>query len=148
MNGLYVQQMKAKIRKLRMIQVAHLVTIPILVWVANMVPPADSIEWSLWDWAITGFVLYSVCVGFFLRRKLMRSVGDALRKDPFDAKAVKQWQTAQLVGISLAEVPTVSGWALQFFFGVTIEQAASFYVAGLLLLLLWTPRMPTRALSA
>ncbi len=143
MNALYIQQMKAKIGKLRIIQVAHLITIPILVWVANMIPPADSPDWTLWHWIVTGFAVYSVCVGFFLRRKLMQGSLKALQDNPLDSKAVKQWQTAQLVSISLAEAPVVCGWVLQFFLGAMIEQAAPFYAAGLFLLLLWTPRMPT-----
>ena len=148
MNALYVEQIKAKIGKLRIIQVAHLMTIPILVWVANLIPPADSPEWTLWHWVVTAFALYSVCVGFVLRRKLMQGARKALRSEPFNPKAVKQWQTAQLVSISLAEAPAVCGWVLQFFLGAMIEQAAPFYAAGLFLLLLWTPRMPTTALPA
>jgi hypothetical protein len=146
-NAPHLSQIKAKLGRLRLVHVLHLVAVPILVWVANMVPSACSDEWSPWHWVIASFALYSVSAGFFFRQRLMHSVEGTLQKGAFDAKAVKQWQAAQHFGITAAITPALCGWFLQMFLCSTVEQAAPFYAASLLLLLLWTPRIPTTALS-
>jgi hypothetical protein len=125
-----------------MVYAAHLVAIPLFAWTALGASRAYSSEWTLWHWVAAGCAVYSALVGFFFPRKLMRGVEGALRKNASDAKAIKQWQAAQLLKMSSAVAIAVCGWALQILVGSSVWHASCFYVPGLLLLLLWSPRMP------
>jgi protein-S-isoprenylcysteine O-methyltransferase Ste14 len=127
-NVLGVQETKSKLRKLRQIHAVFVVSIPLLVWVAQSSCPSDSTHWTLWHWVITGLALYSAIVGFFFRRKLMRSVEDALRRDVCTPTALKKWQTAQLV--AMAEAIAFYGVVLQMVLGGPLWQASFFYAVA------------------
>jgi hypothetical protein len=87
---------KSMLRKLRLIHLVFIVSIPLCAWVAQSSCPSNSSDWTLWHWVITGLAVYSAFVGFFYRRKLMRSSEAALRGDASNSKALKQWQAAQI----------------------------------------------------
>ena len=91
------------LRKLRLIHLVFIVSIPLCAWVAQSSCPSNSSDWTLWHWVITGLAVYSAFVGFFYRRKLMRSSEAALRGDASNSKALKQWQSAQIVSMAAAE---------------------------------------------
>ena len=91
------------LRKLRLIHLVFIVSIPLCAWVAQSSCPSNSSDWTLWHWVITGLAVYSAFVGFFYRRKLMRSSEAALRGDASNSKALKQWQAAQIVSMAAAE---------------------------------------------
>jgi len=94
---------KSMLRKLRLIHLVFIVSIPLCAWVAQSSCPSNSSDWTLWHWVITGLAVYSAFVGFFYRRKLMRSSEAALRGDASNSKALKQWQAAQIVSMAAAE---------------------------------------------
>jgi len=131
---------KSMLRKLRLVHLVFIVSIPLCAWVAQSSCPSNSSDWTLWHWVITGLAVYSAFVGFFYRRKLMRSSEAALRGDASNSKALKQWQAAQIVSMAAAEAIAFYGVVLQMVLGSPLSQASSFYTIGLLLLLLWRPR--------
>jgi hypothetical protein len=92
---------------------------------------------------MTGLALYAASGGFFFRRRLMRRSEEALRKDPANPKSLKKWQAAQIIGMPFAETIVLYGVVVRMVLGGTLWQASPFYAAGLFLLLLWTPRLPT-----
>ena len=65
-----------------------------------------------------------------------------LVKDSSNLKALRQWKAGQIVGMAFAEAIVFYGVVVRMVLDGTLRQASSFFVAGLLLLLLWTPRMP------
>jgi|SRR5277367_3201254 len=134
--------MKSKLGKMRLIQSAYIVAIPLFGWVAESVHGRGSNDWTLWHWLMTGLALYAVLGGFFLRRKLMRRSEEALAKDASNPKALKQWQAGQLIGFACAEAIVLYGVVVRMVIGGALWQASLFYAVGLLLMLLWTPRLP------
>jgi hypothetical protein len=143
MNASNVQQIKSALGKLRLIHAAFVVAMPLFVWITQSVCGRARSEWTLWHWVMTGLALYAVWGGFFFRRKLMRRSEEALRKDSANPKSLKQWQAAQFIGMPFAETIVLYGVVVRMVLGGTLWQASPFYAAGLFLLLLWTPRMPT-----
>ncbi len=121
--------------------------IPFFGWIGESIRGHGSSDWTLWHWLMTGLALYAALGGFFFRRTLMRRSEDALAKDATDPKALKQWETGQLIGMSMAEGVVVMGFVVRVVLGGVLWQASMFYAAGLLLLLLWTPRLPTKPVS-
>jgi len=147
-NVLSIQETRSKLGTLRLIHAAFVVTIPLVAWVAQNSCPSASNDRTLWHWVITGLALYSALVGFSFRRKLMRRSEDAPRNDASNPKAVRQWRAAHFVGWAAAEAIAFYGVVLQMVLGGSIWEASFFYAVALLLLLLWTPRRSTTALSA
>jgi len=121
--------------------------VPFFGWIGESIRGHGSSAWTLWHWLMAGLALYAALGGFFFRRTLMRRSEDTLAKDATDPKALKQWETSQIIGMSMAEGVVVMGLVVRVVLGGTLWQASLFYAVGLLLLLLWTPRLPTKPAS-
>jgi F0F1-type ATP synthase membrane subunit c/vacuolar-type H+-ATPase subunit K len=143
MNADNVQQMKSSMGKLQLIQAAFVVAMPLFVWITQSVCGQGRSDWTLWHWVMTGLALYAAWGGFFSRHRMMRRSEESLRKDSANPKSLKQWQAAQIIGMPFAEAIVLYGVVVRMVLRGTVWQAAPFYAAGLFLLLLWTPRMPT-----
>jgi|ERR1019366_9164356 hypothetical protein len=139
--------MKSKLRKLRLVQFAMIAAIPMYEWVAESTRGRGSSDWTLWHWVMTGLALYAAAVGFFFGRRMIPRSEEAIAKTVSDPKALKQWEAGHLIRLASAEAIAVWGVALRMVLGGTLWQASFFYAVGLLLLLLWTPRMPTTPAS-
>jgi hypothetical protein len=139
------EQMKSKLGTLRLIHAAHIAAIPLFAWVAQSRCACDNSGWNLSHWVVTGLALYGGIGGFVFRRTLMRRAEEALRKDASSSKGLRQWQAANIVPMTMAESIVVWGVVLQMVLGGALWQASFFYAGGLILLLLWMPRIPTTA---
>jgi F0F1-type ATP synthase membrane subunit c/vacuolar-type H+-ATPase subunit K len=136
-----MNEVKSKLRKLRLIQFTMIAAIPMFGWVAESIGRGSS-DWTLWHWVMTGLALYAALAGLFFRRRLMDRSQEAFAKDASNPKALKQWEAGHLIGLASAEAVVVWGVAVRMVLGGALWQASLFYAAGLILLLLWTPRMP------
>jgi hypothetical protein len=141
---LHVNEINSKLRGLRLVQVALIASTLICEGVVETVVCPVGGDWTLWQWVITAFALYGVLVGFFLGRKLMRASRQTLAKDASDPKGLKQWKAANLMRLGVAGGVSNWGILLRIIFGAAFWQVLLFYAVGLLLLLLWTPKMPTQ----
>jgi len=140
-----MNEMKSKLRKLRLIQSAYIVAIPLFGWIAESTSGRGSSAWTLWHWVMTGLALWAALGGFRIRHRLIRRTEEALAKDASSPKALRQWQAGHIVGMASAEAIVLYGVVVRMVIGGALWQASLFYVTGLFLLLLWTPRMPTTA---
>lgn len=139
--------MKSKLGKLRLIQSVYILTIPLFVWIAESTRGRGRSDWTLWHWVITGLALWAVSGGFRIRRRLIRRAEEALAKDASNPKTLRQWQAGQFIGMPFAESIVLCGVLVRMVIGGALWQASLFYALGLLLMLLWTPRMPTTPAS-
>src|SRR6266576_6977246 len=103
MNAHNVQQIEPALAKLRLIQAAFVVAMPLFVCITQSVCGHGCGDWTVWHWVMTGLALYAASGGFFFRRRLMRRSEEALRKDPANPKSLKKWQAAQIIGMPFAE---------------------------------------------
>jgi F0F1-type ATP synthase membrane subunit c/vacuolar-type H+-ATPase subunit K len=137
-----MSEMKPKLKKLRLIQLAMIAVIPIFGWVAEFGRGRGSRDWNLGHWFVTGLALWSAFGGFRLRHRLLLRSEQAAAKDASNPKALKQWEAGNLIGLASAESVVLWGLVVRMVLGGALWQASFFYAVGLLLLLLWTPRMP------
>ena len=88
-------------------------------------------------------VLAAVMVGliFVARQAWLSSAVEALQMRPDDAAASMRWRTAYIVIFALCEATVLYGFVLRVL-GATLAQVVPFYAAGILLLLLFSPRKP------
>lgn len=142
-----MNEMKSKVGKLRLIQSVYIVTIPLFGWIAESTRGRGSSDWTLWHWVLTGLALWAALGGFRIRPRLIRRAEEALAKDASNPKALRQWQAGQILGMAFAEAIVLYGVVVRMVLDGALWQASLFYAVGLLLMLLWTPRMPTTPAS-
>jgi hypothetical protein len=137
-----VNEFKAGLSKLRLFQLAMIVSIPMFGWVAEIDRDPGSDSWTLWHWLVTGLVLWMVFGATRIRSRLIARSRQALAKDASDPKALKPWVSGQIIGIAIAENIALWGLVVRMVLGGAFWQALLFYTASLILLLIWTPRLP------
>ena len=137
-----MNEMKSKLRRLRLIQLAMIAVIPIFGWVAEFGRDPGSSDWTLRHWLVTGLAFWGALGGFRIRHRPLHRSEDALAKDLSNPKALKQWEAGHLIALASAESLVLWGLVLRMVLGGALWQALLFYAAGLFLLLLWTPRIP------
>lgn len=76
---------------------------------------------------------------YFRSQYLGRSL-EPLREQPADTAALARWRTGNIVSFTFAETITLCGLALKFL-GAAWRIAGPFFAVGLMLLLLWFPRL-------
>ena len=135
--------MKSRLSKLRLFHLAFIVSVPLYVWVAENIRHRGSSNRTSWPWVVTAFALCVALGGFRPRHRIISRSEEALAKDASNLKALKQWESGQFIGLAFAENIVLCGVLLRVVLAGTLWQASLFYAAGLSLLLLWTPRMPT-----
>lgn len=138
-----MNELKTSVSKLRLFQFAMIASIPMFGWVAEMARHPGSNSWTLWHWVVTAVALWIVYVGSSFRRRMLARATAALAKDASDPKAIKQWEAGQVVGMAFAENIVLWGLLVRMVLGGALWQASMFYSVGLILLLYWTPRLPT-----
>ena len=137
-----MSQMKPKLKKLRLIQLAMIAVIPIFGWVAEFRRDSGNNDWTLRHWLAAGLALWSAFGGFRHRHRLLFRSEQAAAKDASNPKALKQWEAGNLIGLASAESLVLWGLVVRMVLGGALWQASFFYAVGLFLLLLWTPRIP------
>jgi hypothetical protein len=85
-----------------------------------------------------------LCSLLLLRRKLVKPSEDALANTPEDAVAIRRWQSGYLMTYAFSEAIALYGVVLHFM-GFTLAQVAPFLIAGFVLILFYSPRLPARA---
>lgn len=82
----------------------------------------------------------NVAIALFVRSRYISSGEDALGGNPEDAEALAKWRAGQITSFALAESVMLFGIALKFL-GAEWKIAGPFFVVGLVLLLVWFPRL-------
>ena len=135
--------MESAFRKVRLIQWALLLAIPLFAWVAEIGRSKGSSDWTWRHWLAIGLCVWSVSGAFRLRSRMLRQSKEKLMRNTADAKAAKQWEAGQVISLAMAEGVAYWGLVIRMVFHGASWQASIFYVMGVLLLLIWTPRMPS-----
>jgi len=81
-----------------------------------------------------------VPIGAILRRKFLNGAEESLRKEPHDAKGLQLWRTGNIFSFAVAESVMLLGVA-QKFLGARWTISGIFFALGLLLLIVWMPRL-------
>ena len=133
--------MDATLRFLRVIQVAFLVAVVIYIAIAEKVGPREPKDVKQIQMVLAMLSVGLVAMILIVRQRMIPSSEEILRTQPEDLGALLRWRTANLLTLVLAEAVVLYGFVLRFM-GGTLLQAAPFYAAGVLLMVVFTPRRP------
>jgi|ERR1039458_2647462 hypothetical protein len=137
-----MNEIKANLRKLRLIQLGLIAALIIFACVAEIGRGHGNGDWISRHWLVAGLALWAASAGFRFRHRLLHRSGDALAKVASNPKALKQWEAGHVFSLVLAEGVALWRLVVRMVLGGALWQASLFYAVGLFLLLLWTPRMP------
>ena len=125
---------------LQMIRGAMLVSVLLYVAVGEFAARTPAAPPDLLLFYVLTFVaVIMVAVIMVVRRLFIKPALDALGTQDTDLAIVNRWRTGYIVSYALSEAVALYGLVLRFL-GFTLSQVAPFYVAGIILLLLLSPR--------
>ena len=93
--------------------------------------------------ALAGLVVLLAAV---LRKRMVGPSKDVLRKEPNDVRALARWRFGTLISLVLCEALAMIGFVVRFL-GYPLQQAALFYVAAGVLMMVWWPRLDRSAIG-
>ena len=129
------------LQQIRVMHIAFVITWFLFVFIlqAELKPPSKFIE-PVTVGAFALAALSSVNIGWTMRGKLLASSLEALQREPEDRIALARWRSANVLSFAFAESVTLFCLALKVL-GASWTTAGGFFAGGLILLLLWTPRL-------
>jgi F0F1-type ATP synthase membrane subunit c/vacuolar-type H+-ATPase subunit K len=131
---------KKTLRAARVLHVALLVMVLVDFDVSYRLAPIQNQISPIMVYAITFVCLNDIGVAVFLRSRMIGPSVESLLSNPSDESALKKWRTGVFVSLVMASTIVLFGLVLKFM-GATWNVAGWFFIAGILLLLIWTPRL-------
>jgi hypothetical protein len=142
-----MDQIKRSLKKLRLIQSCLIGFALISAGSAERLSARMESQWSWQHWVTAAFAAFCMLEGFNFRYHFLPRAAAALARDYNNSKALKQWELWQLMSLVMAWTVAAYGVILRGVLRGGFWQALVFYLVGLFLLLLWTPRTPTAPAS-
>jgi F0F1-type ATP synthase membrane subunit c/vacuolar-type H+-ATPase subunit K len=134
----------ATLRTMRTLFAAFLTTWFLFLLVIRLGKPPETPVSPLIVTALALAALTDLAIGFTMRKRLLDPALETLARDRENSTALGQWRQGNLIGFCFAESITLFGLVLKFL-GAGWNVAGVFFAAGLLLLLLWQPRLAPSA---
>jgi hypothetical protein len=131
---------ESALRSARILHVCFLVAAGLYLLVLFQLRPMERSVDSLLVYALGFLSLLVVGTGFFLRGRMVVETAARLSINPQDATSLKQWRSGQIVSFAFAESVVLYGFVLKFL-GASWNIAGVFFIAGILLLVAWTPKL-------
>jgi hypothetical protein len=88
-----------------------------------------------------GFSVAVIAAGFAVRKKMIQPALEALRTKPDDIALLGRWRSGAILSATLAEAVVLFGVVIHLLGGSAV-QAAGFWIAGALTMLIWWPQAP------
>ena len=135
--------MESAIKIVRLFQIAMLLSVLLLVVVGEMVGSIPRLSNPTLFYALSLATITMVGVILVVRRTLVLQSAATLAERPNDVATIARWRAGYVMTYALSEAIAMFGLLLRII-GFSLQQVASFYVAGFILLLFFGPRRPVR----
>jgi hypothetical protein len=132
--------METAVRLVRLVQIAMLVSIVLYVAVGELVGRAATSNNSLF-YTLSLAAISTLGAAFVVRRTLVLPSEALLREKPGDHLVQARWKSGYIFLYALCEALALFGLILRLV-GFTLGHVWGFYLGGVLLLLLFSPRPP------
>lgn len=132
-----------QLRLLRFVHVSFLIASGLYVWIGTIAAPKDASPVDPTIYAVLGATaLFAAIAAFMFKAKMTDRAEERMRENAVpDTKLLLQWRAGYIIAFACSEAVVLFGFVL-LFLGATQYQALPFYVVGIMLLLLFTPRRP------
>ena len=135
--------MESAIKIVRLLQIAMLLSVLLLVMVGEMVGSIPRLSNPTLFYALSLATITMVGVILVVRRTLVLQSAATLAERPNDVATIARWRAGYVMTYALSEAIAMFGLLLRII-GFSLQQVASFYLAGFILLLFFGPRRPVR----
>ena len=135
---------QSKLRKLRTIQFLLISLVLVSASLAVAAKAKSRPEWAASNSWITVLGAFCALEGFYIRRRFISPAGAALASNSADQQALRRWEAWQYLALMLASAIGFYGYVIRVVLHGTMEEALWFYLIGLVLLVIWTPRIPAQ----
>lgn len=135
------RQVENAIKIVRTIQIAMLLSVALFVLVGELVGRIPKLNDPTPFHALSLATITIVGVIVVVRRTLVLQSAAILANRPNDAATLNRWRAGYLMTYALSEAIALFGLSLRMI-GFSLSQVASFYIAGFILLLFFSPRRP------
>jgi hypothetical protein len=135
---------KENLRRVRKMHIAFVSTWFLFLLVLHQLKPMQRPVPVETSGALAAVAIVEIFTSLRLRARQLTPAIHALRANPEDADAMRRWYSGNIVSFTFAEVITLLGVALKFM-GAGWNIAGGFFAVGLLLLVVWTPRLDVQS---
>jgi cytochrome b561 len=136
-----IGQVESAIRIVRAIQIAMLLSVALFVLAGELVGSIPRLSNPTLFYALSLATITIVGVILVVRRTLVLQSAAILAERPNDAATLSRWRAGHVMTYALSEAIAMFGLLLRII-GFSLSQVASFYLAGFILLLFFSPRRP------
>jgi hypothetical protein len=136
-----VEKAAASLKQMRTMHIVFIVALALYAYTSELVAGRNGSQISTaFLYGMTIFAGFDALIAMYFRRAKLMPALETLRRDPNDAEALRQWRFATLVSMLLALSIGLYGFAVRFM-GAPKPVSWLFYVAALILLLAWRPKL-------
>jgi len=132
--------MESALRSARILHLVFVIVPFLYIVVLLQLHPSERPVTPILVYALAFECFATIGVGFFLRARNVTASAEKLCTSPQDTVALRTWRSGQIISFTLAESVALFGFVLKFL-GASWNVAGIFFVAGILLLLAWTPKL-------
>jgi F0F1-type ATP synthase membrane subunit c/vacuolar-type H+-ATPase subunit K len=130
----------AQLREMRIMHLVLIAAILSYAYVAEVIiNPTTELKPVLLK-AFLVLALADIAIAFFVRRRILRKATEGLRRNSSDPSALAEWRKGNVLGMVMAVSVGLYGLALRFM-GASRPVSVPFYVAAVILMILWRPRL-------
>jgi hypothetical protein len=138
-------EINATLKQLRLIQAGIVLFLFISITLGELAPKRSVPPWSFSHSLMAALGLVCLLEAFNFRYRFLPAAAAKLARNVADAAALRRWRAWQLMCIAMAASSAFYGIVIRMALHGPLWQALLFYVPGICLLLIWTPRLPAPA---
>ena len=140
-NPIFPMTLETTLRVLRLLWGVLLFSILLFPVIGEAVGTREPKDVRLIQLGLACLSLVLIVVASLVRLKMVQPATEILSSRSDDAAALKRWQTGSILSYVMFESVVLYGFVFRMM-GASLYQAAPFYLAGVLLMILWWPRRP------
>jgi hypothetical protein len=131
--------MRQTLLAVRLLHIVFIITLFQFIFVLGFVHPPERNLPLAYPLALGTLAVVVTCACLYLRKQFLHAPATMLELQPEDQALLKRWRVGNVLSFCFAENVILYGVLLKFL-GESWNVVALFFAAGLVLLLLWTPR--------
>jgi hypothetical protein len=125
---------------MRLVHLIMLAAIPVYIYTAEVLPKQTADLPANFATVFSILAGLEVAAAFFFRQRMLPSALETMRSNPEDATALGRWRAANVLSMVLALSVALYGFVLRFM-GESRLVAWPFFLASIILMGLWRPRL-------